>query len=460
MKMWSGRFQSHTDRNMDDFHSSIHFDARLYAQDIKGSIAHVRMLGKTGVIENSEASLMEKALGEIRLDIENGKIAWETDAEDIHMNIEKILTERIGEVGKKLHTGRSRNDQVALDLRMYLKDEVKEMLSLLVSLENTLLNLAKDHTKTVMPGYTHLQRAQPITLAHHLMAYFEMFKRDIQRLMDTYKRINVMPLGAGALAGTTYPIDREMVAKELGFPEICQNTLDAVSDRDFVLELNFDLCMVMTHLSRFSEEVILWASSEFSFLELDDRFSTGSSIMPQKKNPDIPELVRGKSGRVFGHMMGLFTMLKGLPLAYNKDMQEDKEAIFDAVDTVKMCIPIFGKMLATSKFKTHTMRKATEEGFLNATDLADYLVKKGVAFRDAHEITGRIVAHGIEHKKQILEFNIEDLKRFSSLIEGDVFEEISIEKCVQKRNTPGGPSESMVLRSIAQGEAFLKKAKV
>ena len=346
-KLWGGRFSKSTDTLVDDFNSSIRFDARMYAQDIKGSQAHAEMLGRQGIIPEADAELIVKTLDEIKADIENNKVEFEIDAEDIHMNIETILISRIGDVGKRLHTGRSRNDQVALDIRMYLRDEIDEILSDIEDLKSVILNISEKHLETVMPGYTHLQKAQPITFAHHLMAYYEMLRRDSERLTDCRKRLNVMPLGSGALAGTTYDLDRDFVAEKLGFDSVTQNSLDGVSDRDFVLELAFDLSTVMMHLSRLSEEIILWSSHEFKFIELDDAYSTGSSIMPQKKNPDVAELVRGKTGRVYGDLIGLFTVMKGIPLAYNKDMQEDKEQIFDAVDTIKMCLPVFSKMLAT-----------------------------------------------------------------------------------------------------------------
>ncbi|NLO99883.1 MAG: argininosuccinate lyase, partial [Clostridiaceae bacterium] len=393
MKLWGGRFSKNTDELMDDFNSSIHFDNRMYRQDILGSAAHVKMLGSCGVIPEADADLIYKTLFEILKDIEDGKVEFEVSAEDVHMNIETLLISRIGDVGKKLHTGRSRNDQVALDLRMYLKDEVSELRAMLKDLLGVILRIAEENLETIMPGYTHLQRAQPITLAHHHMAYFQMFKRDIERLDDCTKRMNIMPLGSGALAGTTYPLDRQMVASELGFDDITANSIDGVSDRDFAIELASCLSIVMMHLSRFSEEIILWCTGEFSFIELDDAYSTGSSIMPQKKNPDVAELVRGKTGRVYGSLISLLTMMKGIPLAYNKDMQEDKEAIFNAVDTVKLCLPVFTKMLDTMKINKEAMYNAAKGGFTNATDMADYLVKKGIPFRDSHEITGRMVAY-------------------------------------------------------------------
>ncbi|MBQ3573075.1 MAG: argininosuccinate lyase [Clostridia bacterium] len=439
-KLWGGRFSKATDEMVDDFNSSIRFDARMYAQDIEGSIAHATMLGKQGIIPQEDSALIVKTLAEIKTDIEAGKIEFEIDAEDIHMNIETILISRIGDVGKRLHTGRSRNDQVALDIRMYLRSEIDELSALLDELKSAILSIAESNLDTIMPGYTHLQKAQPITLAHHVMAYFEMLRRDSERLADCRKRLNVMPLGSGALAGTTYPLDREFVAKELAFDSVTLNSLDGVSDRDFVCELAFDLSMLMTHLSRFSEEIILWSSHEFGFIELDDAYSTGSSIMPQKKNPDVAELVRGKSGRVFGSLMGLLTMMKGLPLAYNKDMQEDKEQIFDAIDTVKMCLPVFSKMLSTMRVKRDAMLQGAKGGFTNATDVADYLVKHGLPFRDAHSVVGKMVAYCIEKNTVIDALSMEEFKGFSPLIEDDIYDEISLETCVNQRKLIGGPA--------------------
>ncbi len=447
-KLWGGRFSKATDEIVDDFNSSIHFDARMYAQDIEGSMAHAEMLGRQGIIPKEDSELIVKTLGEIKSDIEDGKINFEISAEDIHMNIETILISRIGDVGKRLHTGRSRNDQVALDIRMYLRDKIDELSAVLKTLKDTVIAIAEENTETIMPGYTHLQKAQPITLAHHMMAYCEMFCRDLDRLSDCRKRLNVMPLGSGALAGTTYPLDREWVAKKLGFDSVTLNSLDGVSDRDFVLELAFDLSLIMTHLSRFSEEIILWSTNEFGFIDLDDAYSTGSSIMPQKKNPDVAELVRGKTGRVYGSLMGLLTMMKGLPLAYNKDMQEDKEQIFDAIDTVLMCLPVFSKMLATMKINKDTMAEGAKGGFTNATDVADYLVKKGLPFRDAHAVVGKIVAHCVEQGKSIESLTKEGLKKFSSIIDSDVFDEISLKNCVEKRKLTGGPSPDTVLKHI------------
>lgn len=457
MKLWGGRFSKNTDAMMDDFHSSIRFDSRMYKQDILGSMAHVRMLGKCGIIPEDDAILIRNTLQQILEDIEAEKVAFAVTAEDIHMNIETILIYRIGDVGKRLHTGRSRNDQVALDIRMYLRDEVQTVRQMLCEMIQVLLRIAEQNLETIMPGYTHLQRAQPITFAHHLMAYVQMFKRDVERLADVKKRMNVMPLGSGALAGTTYPLDRQMVADELGFDGITENSLDGVSDRDFIMELAAALSIVMVHLSRFSEEIILWCSSEFSFIELDDAYCTGSSIMPQKKNADVAELVRGKSGRVFGSLMGILTVMKGLPMTYNKDMQEDKEGIFDAVDTVKLCLPIFTRMIDTMRVKPDTMRKAAAGGFTNATDIADYLTKKHIPFREAHEIIGRMVAHCLNAGKAIENLTLSELKTFSELIEEDVYEAISLETCVRDRSLPGGPAPEAVMKSIDQAKLFLEQ---
>ena len=450
MKLWGGRFSKQTDKAVDDFNSSIRFDARMYAQDIAGSIAHAKMLGKQGIIPKEDSELIIKTLGEIKEDIENGNVEFEIDAEDIHMNIETILISRIGDAGKKLHTGRSRNDQVALDVRIYLRHEADEISAMLKELRGILLGIAERNIDTIMPGYTHLQKAQPITLAHHIMAYYEMFRRDGERLNDCRGRINVMPLGSGALAGTTYPLDREFVAEQLGFDGVTRNSLDGVSDRDFVCELAFDLSMIMTHLSRFSEEIILWSSNEFGFIELDDAYSTGSSIMPQKKNPDVAELVRGKSGRVYGSLMGLLTMMKGLPLAYNKDMQEDKEQIFDAVDTVKMCLPVFGRMLDTMTVRRDRMLNGAKGGFTNATDVAEYLVKRGLPFRDAHGVVGRMVAYCIEKDTVIDALSMEEMRTFSPLIEEDIYDAISLETCVNQRKLIGGPAMETVKAVIAE----------
>ncbi len=451
-KLWGGRFSKATDTLVDDFNSSIRFDARMYAQDIMGSQAHAEMLGRQGIIPKADAELIVKTLGEIKEDIEQGKVEFLVDAEDIHMNIETILISRIGDVGKRLHTGRSRNDQVALDIRMYLREELDTICRMVKELRLVILEIAKKNLTTIMPGYTHLQKAQPITLAHHVMAYYEMFRRDGERLLDCRKRLNVMPLGSGALAGTTYPLDREFVAEKLGFDGITQNSLDGVSDRDFACELAFDLSQIMVHISRFSEELILWSSHEFSFVEMDDAYSTGSSIMPQKKNPDVAELARGKSGRVFGSLMGLLTMMKGLPLAYNKDMQEDKEQIFDAVDTVKMVLPVFGKMLSTMRVREDNMLQGAKGGFTNATDVADYLVKKGLPFRDAHGVVGRMVAYCIEKDTVIDALSMDEMKEFSDLIAEDIYDEISLTTCVNQRKIVGGPAMETMKKVIEQYE--------
>lgn len=454
-KLWGGRFQKNTDKKVDDFNSSIRFDKRMYKQDIKGSVAHATMLGKQNIIPKEDSDKIVAELKNILKDIEDGKVEFEIDAEDIHMNIEKILIERIGDAGKRLHTGRSRNDQVALDIRMYLMDETADIEEMLIHTLNVLVDLASDHTETIMPGYTHLQKAQPVTFAHHLMAYFEMFKRDLSRLRDCRKRTNVMPLGSGALAGTTYPLDREFVASELGFDAVTMNSLDGVSDRDFVIELANCLALVMMHLSRFCEELILWSSNEFSFVEMDDAFSTGSSIMPQKKNPDVAELIRGKAGRVYGHLMGLLTTMKGIPLAYNKDMQEDKEPIFDSIDTVKLCLPVFCDMIATMTVKKDNMLKGSKGGFTNATDVADYLVKKGLPFREAHAVVGRMVFYSIEHDKALDDLTMDEFKEFSDIIEDDIYNAISMETCVNDRKVIGGPAKEVVEKAIADAKEFL-----
>lgn len=454
-KLWGGRFQKNTDKKVDDFNSSIRFDKRMYKQDIKGSVAHATMLGRQNIIPKEDSDKIVAELKNILKDIEDGKVEFEIDAEDIHMNIEKILIERIGDAGKRLHTGRSRNDQVALDIRMYLMDETADIEEMLIHTLNVLVDLASDHTETIMPGYTHLQKAQPVTFAHHLMAYFEMFKRDLSRLRDCRKRTNVMPLGSGALAGTTYPLDREFVASELGFDAVTMNSLDGVSDRDFVIELANCLALVMMHLSRFCEELILWSSNEFSFVEMDDAFSTGSSIMPQKKNPDVAELIRGKAGRVYGHLMGLLTTMKGIPLAYNKDMQEDKEPIFDSIDTVKLCLPVFCDMIATMTVKKDNMLKGSKGGFTNATDVADYLVKKGLPFREAHAVVGRMVFYSIEHDKALDDLTMDEFKEFSDIIEDDIYNAISMETCVNDRKVIGGPAKEVVEKAIADAKEFL-----
>ena len=454
-KLWGGRFSKNTDALVDDFNSSIRFDKRMYSQDICGSMAHAEMLGRQGIIEKSDADLIVKTLGEILEDIEAGKVEFLIEAEDIHMNIETILIDRIGDVGKKLHTGRSRNDQVALDIRMYLRDAVDEIMSMLCGAMEAVLSVAENNTDTIMPGYTHLQKAQPVTLSHHFMAYFEMFKRDIDRLSDCRRRMNVMPLGSGALAGTTYPLDREFVKEKLGFESVTHNSMDAVSDRDFCIELASCLSILMMHLSRFCEELILWSTNEFSFVLMDDSYSTGSSIMPQKKNPDVAELIRGKTGRVYGSLTTLLSMMKSLPLAYNKDMQEDKEAIFDAVDTVELCLPVFSQMIRTMKINSENMLIGAKGGFTNATDIADYLVKRGVPFRDSHKIVGEMVALAEKLSKKLDEFTMEEFKSCSPFIEEDIYDAISMETCVEGRNLIGGPAKMRTKAEIEEGYKFL-----
>jgi len=457
MKLWSGRFEKNTDALVDELNASITFDSRLYREDIMGSIAHVTMLGETGIISPKEAEKIKSTLYDILDDIEEGKLTFTLENEDIHMSIEAELTRRIGETGKRLHTARSRNDQVALDIRLYLKREIGEIRDLILTLMAALLKKAGEHTQTVMPAYTHLQRAQPTTFAHYMMAYANIFRRDVLRLEDCLERIDESPLGSGALTGTTYPIDREMVARSLGFKRITQNSLDGVSDRDFAIELLSDLSILMMHLSRFSEEIILWCSWEFGFVELDDAYSTGSAIMPQKKNPDIAELVRGKTGRVYGDLMALLTVMKGLPLAYNKDMQEDKEPLFDAIDTVKKCLPVFTAMLDTMTVRADNMRRAASRGFINATDCADYLVRKGLAFRDAYTIVGKIVSHCISKDKTLETLTLEEYKTFSPVFEEDVFEAIDLQNCINGRNVPGGPSVESVRAQMSYIDEFLKE---
>lgn len=448
MPMWAGRFTKEIDERVNDFNSSISFDARMYKQDIEGSIAHATMLGECGIIDIEESKSIVVGLKGILEDIESGKLEFDPTAEDVHMFVEAELTSRLGDTGKRLHTARSRNDQVALDIRMNLKVEIKEIEKLVRELIQTLCNLAEKNLTTVMPGYTHLQRAQPITFAHHIMAYAQMLLRDMGRLEDTYKRTNIMPLGSGALASTTYPINRQRVCDLLGFDEITQNSLDGVSDRDFCIELCSAISILMMHLSRFSEEIILWCSWEFKFIELDDAYATGSSIMPQKKNPDITELIRGKTGRVYGDLTTLLTMMKGLSLAYNKDMQEDKEAIFDAVDTVKLCLTTFIPMIETMKVIPENMRNAAAKGFINATDCADYLVKKGMPFRDAYKITGTLVHTCIEKNLTLETLPIEEYKALSNVFEEDVYDAISLETCVMQRKAVGGPAPESVKNQI------------
>lgn len=447
-KLWGGRFQKDTNKLMEDFNSSIWFDSKLYYYDIIGSQAHAKMLGKVGIITQKEADMIIEGLSVVKADIEAGKVEFTTKHEDIHMNNEVLLTEKIGEVGKKLHTARSRNDQVAVDLRLYTRDAVEEIKRSLIELLGVVVKLSKNNIDTIMPGYTHLQRAQPITFAHHMMAYTEMIIRDIKRLESWNNIHNLMPLGSGALAGTTFPIDREYVAELLDFDGPCRNSLDGVSDRDYVIDLLYYASVGMMHLTRLCEEIILWSSQEFGFVELDDGYSTGSSMMPQKKNPDAAELIRGKSGRVYGDLMSILTTMKGLPLAYNKDMQEDKECLFDGVETWLKCINIMTPMLDTMKICSDKMLEATKGGFTNATDLADYLVKKGIAFRDAHKITGEIVYYCITKKMSLDDMKLDEYKEFSSLIEEDIYEAIDIRNCVEYRKSIGGPNRQQVLDHI------------
>ena len=447
-KMWAGRFSKEVDSGVNAFNSSISFDGRMYKNDIEGSIAHATMLGEAGIITKEDSETLIKGLNEILADIDNGKLELDMTAEDIHMFIEAELTKRFGSVGKRLHTSRSRNDQVALDIRLYLRDEIAEIRALVYKITDVLCNIAEKHTETIMPGYTHLQRAQPITFGQHLMAYAQMFLRDIERLDDVNKRMNECPLGSGALAGTTYNIDRFLTSSLLGFNNPMVNSLDGVSDRDFCIELSSAISIIMMHLSRFSEEIILWCSWEFKFIELDDAFATGSSIMPQKKNPDIAELVRGKTARVFGDNMTLLAMMKGLPLAYNKDMQEDKEAIFDAIDNVKLCLSTFIPMLETMSVYKDNMRNAAARGFINATDCADYLVKKGMPFRDAYKITGGLVAECIEKQTDLEHLPLECYQEKTELFTEDIYTAISLDTCVKERKSYGGPSPESVKTQI------------
>ena len=448
-KMWAGRTSGETDKLADDFNSSIRFDSRMYQQDIKGSMAHAAMLSAQKIISAEDAEKIIDGLQTILDDLQSGALVIDENAEDIHMFVEEVLTARIGDAGKKLHTARSRNDQVALDLRMYLRDETQEIETKIKELLAVILDLAGKHTETIMPGYTHLQRAQPITFAHHLMAYAMMLCRDLDRLADGKKRMNISPIGSCALAGTTYDTDRYLEAEKLGFDDITLNSLDGVSDRDFCVELLSAIAILMMHLSRFSEEIILWSSWEFKFIELSSEFTTGSSIMPQKKNSDMAELVRGKSGRVYGDLMALLTMLKGLPLAYNKDMQEDKEAIFDAVDTVKMCLDIFTGMIGSVQVLPENMKKAAQGGFINATDLADYLVRKGLPFRDAYKISGQIVGDCISRQLVLESYPLEDYQKHSPLFEKDVYQAIDLLTCVETRISAGGPSKDSLQKQIA-----------
>ena len=456
MKLWSGRFGKETDALVNDFNASIQFDQRLYREDITGSIAHAKMLAATGILSAEDGAAIVEGLTGILQDIEDGKVEFTADNEDIHMTVEALLTARIGQAGKRLHTARSRNDQVALDFRMYVREQIPVIVGQLLELETVLCRQARQYQTAVMPGYTHLQRAQPISFAQHLMAYAFQFRRDVTRLTDCAARLNECPLGSGALAGTTYPIDRFMTAQALGFDKPMDNSLDGVSDRDYALELMSALSILMMHLSRFSEEVILWCSWEFKFIELDDAYATGSSIMPQKKNPDVAELVRGKTGRVYGDLMSLLTAMKGLPLAYNKDMQEDKEPVFDAIDTVEMCLPVFAAMLDTMTVRTDNMRAAAGKGFINATDCADYLTKKGMPFRDAYTVTGHLVAQCTAQGKTLEELTLGELRAASDLFDEDVYEAIRLENCMALRASFGGPAVAETTRQIAVIEDFVK----
>jgi len=454
-KPWGGRFTESTDAFVETFTASVNFDQRLYHYDIQGSRAHARMLEKVGVLSKTELGSILTGLEQIERDIEQGNFQWSVSLEDVHMNIEARLTALIGEAGKKLHTGRSRNDQVATDLRLYLRDQINAACAELRRLQSGLLDMAERETDTLLPGFTHLQVAMPVTFGHHMLAWFENLQRDRQRLMDCLKRVNVMPLGAAALAGTSFPIDRHYTAELLGFDSPAENSLDAVSDRDFVIEFCSCAALILTHLSRFSEELILWASAQFAFIDLPDRFCTGSSIMPQKKNPDVPELVRGKSGRVIGHLVGLLTLMKAQPLAYNKDNQEDKEPLFDTVDTILGCLRAFADMVPAIEVKADNMRRAAASGYATATDLADYLVRKGLAFRDAHEVVGNAVRLGIESKRDLSEMSLSELQSLSALIESDVFDVLTLEGSVSARNHFGGTAPNQVRAAIIRARQRL-----
>ena len=456
-QLWGGRFTKETDQLVYNFNASISFDKKFYRQDMEGSMAHVKMLAKQGILTEDEKDQILEGLEGILEDVENGTLEISDIYEDIHSFVEATLIDRIGEAGKKLHTGRSRNDQVALDMKLYTRDEIIEIDGLVYDLLTAILKIMEEHVDTIMPGFTHLQKAQPITLAHHMGAYFEMFKRDRSRLHDIYERINYCPLGSGALAGTTYPLDREYVAELLEFKGATENSMDSVSDRDYVIELLSALSTIMMHLSRFSEEIIIWNTNEYQFVEIDDAYSTGSSIMPQKKNPDIAVLVRGKTGRVYGALMSILTTMKGIPLAYNKDMQEDKEMTFDAYDTVKGCLALFTGMLSTMKFRVDKMRDSAKHGFTNATDAADYLVNHGVPFRDAHGIVGQLVLYGIEHQKALDDFTLEEFKAISPVFEEDIYDAISMETCVNKRLTKGAPGREVMLKTIINYKEYLSK---
>ena len=457
MKLWAGRFQKETDTLVNDFNSSIAFDARMYKEDIAGSIAHATMLGKQGIIEEHEAEKIIEGLKVILADIDAGQVEFSLENEDIHMNIETMLTQRIGDTGKRLHTGRSRNDQVAVDFRLYVKQEIPKIINMVLDLEKVLIKKAEANLETVMPGYTHLQRAQPTTFAHYMMAYANMLRRDVTRLEDCLERMDECPLGAGALATSTYPVDRFQTAAALGFKKPTDNSMDSVSDRDFAIEFLSACSIMMMHLSRFSEEIILWCSWEFKYVELDDAYSTGSSIMPQKKNPDVAELVRGKTGRVYGDLMSLLTVMKGLPLAYNKDMQEDKEPVFDAIDTVEMCLPVFTSMLDTLTVLPKNMRKAASGGFINATDCADYLTKKGMPFREAYMIVGRLVNLCIKAGETLDTLPLKDFRSISNLFEADVYQALELKTCVNGRKVYGGPAKEAVEQQISNIKAFVEE---
>ncbi|MCA0984052.1 argininosuccinate lyase [Halobacillus yeomjeoni] len=454
-KLWGGRFTKPTNKLVEEYTSSINFDQKLAKQDIQGSLAHVDMLGKCGIISQNEVSDIKKGLSIIEGKIEKGEVEFSVADEDIHMNIEKLLIEEIGPVGGKLHTGRSRNDQVATDMHLYMREKTELMVELVEQVQSALLQQAEQHVETILPGYTHLQRAQPISFGHHLLAYFWMFERDKERLQDSLKRINWSPLGAAALAGTPYSIDREMTAEALGFERVYPNSLDAVSDRDFILEFLSISSIMITHISRLSEELILWSSQEFNFVELDDAFCTGSSIMPQKKNPDVPELLRGKTGRIYGNLMGLLTLLKGLPLAYNKDMQEDKEGMFDTAETLEGALSLLAPMLESMEVNVGQMRNAVKEDYSNATDIADYLAIKGMPFRQAHEVIGQIVLYGIQNEKYLLDLTIEEYQQFSDLFEEDIFEKLAPEQVVAARNSQGGTGFKQVHKQIQLAKQYL-----
>lgn len=456
MKLWGGRFTKETNKLVENFNESLSFDHRFYKQDIRGSIAHVKMLAKQNILTDNERDKIIEGLNSIEADIDSGKLKFDDGSEDIHSFVEAHLIERIGDTGKKLHTGRSRNDQVALDMKLYVRDEIDELKDLLYELLSEVLNIMEENKSTYMPGFTHLQKAQPTTLAHHFGAYFEMFIRDYDRLVSTRKRMNLSPLGAGAFAGTTYDLDRDYVASLLDFDTATRNSMDSVSDRDYLLELLSDLAIMSMHLSRLSEEIIIWNTDEYRFVEMDDTYSTGSSIMPQKKNPDIAELIRGKSGRVYGSLISLLTTMKGLPLAYNKDMQEDKEMSFDAIDTVKSLIKLMSGMLSSMKFNNERMVKSARGGFTNATDAADYLVKKNVPFRDAHEIVGRLVLYGIENNKALDDFTLEEFKNISEVFDNDIYDAISLKTCVEKRNTKGAPGLKAINDEIEASRKLLE----